>query len=44
MLLVATFRDTEADVPAELSEALIDLRRSEGVVRAARSAGSRASR
>ena len=33
MLLVATFRDTEADVPAELSEALIDMRRSEGVVR-----------
>jgi len=33
MLLVATFRDTEADVPAELSEALIDMRRSDGVVR-----------
>ena len=33
MLLVATFRDTEADVPAELSETLVDLRRSEGVVR-----------
>lgn len=33
MLVVATFRDTEADVPAELSDALVDLRRSEGVVR-----------
>jgi DNA-binding CsgD family transcriptional regulator/tetratricopeptide (TPR) repeat protein len=33
MLLVATFRDTEADVPQELSEALVDLRRAEGVVR-----------
>jgi DNA-binding CsgD family transcriptional regulator/tetratricopeptide (TPR) repeat protein len=33
MLLVATFRDTEADVPDELSETLADLRRSEGVVR-----------
>ncbi len=32
MLLVATFRDTEADMPAELSAALVDLRRSEGVV------------
>ena len=34
MLLLATFRDTEADVPRELSDALADLRRSEGVVRA----------
>lgn len=33
MLLVATFRDTEADLPAELSQALADLRRSEGVAR-----------
>jgi len=33
MLLVATFRDTEADVPAELSDTLVELRRSEGVVR-----------
>ncbi len=33
MLLVATFRDAEADVPAELSEALVDVHRSEGVVR-----------
>ena len=33
MLLLATFRDTEADVPAELAETLADLRRSEGVVR-----------
>ncbi len=33
MLLVATFRDVEADVPAELSEALVDVHRSEGVVR-----------
>ena len=32
MLLVATFRDLEADMPAELSSALVDLRRSEGVV------------
>jgi DNA-binding CsgD family transcriptional regulator/tetratricopeptide (TPR) repeat protein len=32
MLLVATFRDLEADVPAELSSALVDLRRTEGVV------------
>ncbi|HEY2789445.1 MAG TPA: AAA family ATPase [Gaiellales bacterium] len=32
MLLVATFRDLEADMPAELSSALIDLRRTEGVV------------
>src|SRR6478752_5877787 len=33
MLLFAAFRNTEADVPAELSEALIDMRRSDGVVR-----------
>jgi DNA-binding CsgD family transcriptional regulator/tetratricopeptide (TPR) repeat protein len=33
MLLLATFRDTEADVPAELSETLVEMRRSEGVVR-----------
>jgi DNA-binding CsgD family transcriptional regulator/tetratricopeptide (TPR) repeat protein len=32
MLLVATFRDLEADVPTELSSALVDLRRTEGVV------------
>src|SRR3954452_22399999 len=33
MLLVATFRDAEADVPQTLSDALADLRRSDGVVR-----------
>jgi DNA-binding CsgD family transcriptional regulator len=33
MLIVATFRDAEADVPAELAEALVDLYRSEGVAR-----------
>ena len=33
MLVVATFRDTEADVAAELSEALVDVYRTEGVVR-----------
>ncbi len=33
MLVLATFRDTEADVPAELSETLVDLRRSEAVTR-----------
>src|ERR671937_277068 len=33
MLIVATFRDAEADVPEELSDALVELRRSEGVVR-----------
>jgi DNA-binding CsgD family transcriptional regulator/tetratricopeptide (TPR) repeat protein len=33
MLLLATFRDTDADVPEELSEALVDLRRSEDVTR-----------
>lgn len=33
MLLLATFRDTEAEVPEELSDALVDLRRSEDVVR-----------
>jgi DNA-binding CsgD family transcriptional regulator len=32
-LLVTTFRDTEAEVPEALSAALVDLRRSEGVVR-----------
>src|SRR4051794_38905495 len=32
-LLITTFRDTEADVPQGLSSALVDLRRSEGVVR-----------
>lgn len=33
MLVVATFRDVEADVPAELSETLVEVRRTEGVVR-----------
>jgi DNA-binding CsgD family transcriptional regulator len=33
MLLVATFRDAEADVPAELADALVDVTRTEGVVR-----------
>ena len=33
MLLLATFRDTEADVPEPLSETLADLRRSDDVVR-----------
>ena len=33
MLLVATFRDSEADVRAELSEMLVDVYRTEGVVR-----------
>jgi DNA-binding CsgD family transcriptional regulator len=33
MLLVATFRDTDADVPAELADALVDVYRTEGVVR-----------
>jgi DNA-binding CsgD family transcriptional regulator len=33
LLLLATFRDTEADVPAGLAETLADLRRAEGVVR-----------
>ncbi|MGO9884971.1 MAG: helix-turn-helix transcriptional regulator [Solirubrobacteraceae bacterium] len=32
-LLVATFRDTDAEVPQALSAALADLRRSEGLVR-----------
>src|SRR5256885_1371720 len=32
-LILATFRDAEADVPAPLAEALADLRRSDGVVR-----------
>jgi DNA-binding CsgD family transcriptional regulator len=35
MLLLATFRDTEADMPGELANALVDLRRAEGVVRVA---------
>ena len=33
MLLVATFRDADADMPAELAEALVDVYRTEGVVR-----------
>jgi predicted ATPase/DNA-binding CsgD family transcriptional regulator len=33
LLLVATFRDTEADMPVELSETLADLRRSDDIVR-----------
>ena len=33
LLLVATFRDTEADVPEALSETLADLRRSDDVIR-----------
>lgn len=33
MLLVATFRDADADVPAQLEEALVDVYRTEGVVR-----------
>ena len=33
MLVLATFRDTEADLPEPLSETLADLRRSEDVVR-----------
>lgn len=33
MLLVTTFRDTDAEVPDALSAALVDLRRSDGVVR-----------
>jgi len=33
LLLLATFRDTEADVPAELAETLADLRRAEDVLR-----------
>jgi DNA-binding CsgD family transcriptional regulator/tetratricopeptide (TPR) repeat protein len=32
-LVVTTFRDTEAEVPEALAAALVDLRRSEGVVR-----------
>lgn len=32
-LVITTFRDTEAEVPEGLSAALVDLRRSEGVVR-----------
>jgi DNA-binding CsgD family transcriptional regulator len=33
LLILATFRDSEADVPAELSDTLADLRRSDDVVR-----------
>ena len=33
MLLVATFRDAEADMPAELGDALVDVYRTEGVTR-----------
>jgi DNA-binding CsgD family transcriptional regulator/tetratricopeptide (TPR) repeat protein len=33
LLVVATFRDTEADVPQQLGDALVDLRRSEQVAR-----------
>jgi DNA-binding CsgD family transcriptional regulator/tetratricopeptide (TPR) repeat protein len=33
LLLLATFRDTETDLPAELAETLADLRRSDDVVR-----------
>ena len=33
LLLLATFRDTEADVPAALADTLADLRRSDAVVR-----------
>ncbi len=33
VLLLATFRDTEADVPAELADTLADLRRSDEAVR-----------
>ena len=33
ILIVATFRDTKSDSPGELSEALVDLRRVEGVQR-----------
>ncbi len=33
LLVLATFRDTEADVPAELADALADLRRSDDVAR-----------
>ncbi len=33
MLLLVTFRDTEADVPADLGDALVDLRRTDEAVR-----------
>jgi DNA-binding CsgD family transcriptional regulator/tetratricopeptide (TPR) repeat protein len=33
VLVLTTFRDTEADIPAELADALADLRRSDDVVR-----------
>ena len=42
LLVVATFRDTEAEVPADLSDTLVDLRRSDGVVRIRVGALSRA--
>ena len=32
LLLIVTFRDTAADIPGDLSAALVELRRSEGVV------------
>jgi DNA-binding CsgD family transcriptional regulator/tetratricopeptide (TPR) repeat protein len=35
MLLLATFRDTQGDMPSELSDTLVDLRRAEGVQRLA---------
>ena len=38
MLLLATFRDTGGDIPEQLSEALVELRRVEGVERLALSA------
>ena len=33
MLMVATYRDLEADAPSELAETLVDVQRTEGVVR-----------
>jgi predicted ATPase/DNA-binding CsgD family transcriptional regulator len=33
LLLLVTYRDAEADLPAEVSEALVEVRRSEGVAR-----------
>ena len=33
MLIVATFRDSEADVPSELADTLVDVYRTEGVTR-----------
>ena len=35
MLLLATLRDTEGETPNDLSQALVDLRRAEGVERLA---------